>query len=67
MTTDDTQTPPPEPACPERRTLVRLNPDLTDSPLRRALTDAHLRSPFGIADGDQTENGDDTEQETPAP
>lgn len=45
-------------AWPPRRTIVRLDPDLTDSPLRRALAAAGLSSPFGIADGD-------TEQENP--
>ncbi|HEY5835004.1 hypothetical protein [Streptomyces sp.] len=43
----DAQPTPPAPP-PGRRVLARLNPDLTDSPLRRALYDANLRAPFGI-------------------
>jgi hypothetical protein len=59
-------TPPPArpPIAPfgPRRVIVRLNPDLTDSPLRRALHDANLRASFGI-DTDATP--DDQENPTP--
>jgi hypothetical protein len=47
-------TPATEPP-PPRRIIADLNPNLTDSPLRRALHAAGLDSPFGIADGDCTE------------
>lgn len=53
---------PADPLRPPRAVLARLNPDLTDSPLRRALAAAHLNAPFGIADGN-----DHTEQETHTP
>jgi len=64
-----TDTPPTKPPStdipPHRRSLVRLDPNLTDSPLRRALRDAALQAPFGLAD-DNT-NDDQTEPETPTP
>lgn len=46
---------------PSRHTIVRLDPNLADSPLRRALYDAHLHAPFR-----PTDNGP-TAQETRTP
>lgn len=40
---------------PPRRVIVRLDPDLDDSPLRRALYDANLTGPIGEPAADHTD------------